>query len=109
MNSAMTVMTVRHLSASSMAQSTSTARATASTSTRSIGSETIETRTIKRACFGARERALDPEHLAALRKRGECERKSRGRAAMRRKSGAKLMQRAKRKPATERIVDRRNA
>jgi hypothetical protein len=44
-----------------------------------------------------------------LRKRGECERKSRGRAAMRRKSGAKLMQRAKRKPATERIVDRRNA
>ena len=73
--------------------------------------ETIETRTIERPGFGARERALDPKHLPAsrVRKRSERERKTRRRAAMSRKSWSKLVQRAKRKPAVERVIDRRNA
>jgi hypothetical protein len=73
--------------------------------------EAIETRAIERTGFGARERALDPEHMPVLRlrKRRECERKSCRRAGMEEKSGAQLVQCAKRKAAPERIVDCRNA
>jgi hypothetical protein len=73
--------------------------------------ETIETGTIGRACFDARERILNPEDLPALRLRKRCERerKSCGGTGMNGKSWSNLMQCAKSETAPERIVDRFNA
>lgn len=67
----------------------------------------IETGAIGRAGFRAYERTLYPEHLPALpsRQRRKCERKSRCSSSMQRNCRREFMQRAKRKPAAEHLID----